>query len=424
MRIVTPAKISFPLDIPHVDVLKTRQTQSGKFIITVESRHETTQCGVCQQEIACYYGHGEIEKLRHLPILGQETTIVIRPRRGQCPDCLHNPTTTQVLDWYDQRSPHTKAYDKHVMKSLIGSTVADVSLKENLGYDAVLGALKRQVEDEINWDKVQNLGTIGIDEVAHKKGHKSYRAVVTARQDDGTILILTVLKDRKKKTVSKFLMTIPKRLHSTIHTFCSDMWKGYLNAITEFIDAQPEIEARVVIDRFHVAQTYRADFDTLRKQELRRLRKELPEDIYQDVAHGIYWVLRHNHDNLNDDERVRLRRLFHYTPTLHQAYTLREELTAIFNLDLGLTEGRRRLQKWIAKVEQSSLTCFDKFLTTLRHHLDEIANYFDQRASSGFVEGFNNKLKTITRRSYGLKRIDSLFRRLWLDLHGYAHFLA
>lgn len=45
----------------------------------------------------------------------------------------------------------------------------------------------------------QNLGTIGIDEVAHKKGHKNYRAVVTARQDDGTVLILTVLKDRKKR---------------------------------------------------------------------------------------------------------------------------------------------------------------------------------------------------------------------------------
>ena len=77
--------------------------------------------------------------------------------------------------------------------------MADVSLKENLGYDAVLGALERQVDNEVNWDEVQNLGTVGIDEVAYKKGRKNYRAVVTARQDDGTALLLTVLKDRKKK---------------------------------------------------------------------------------------------------------------------------------------------------------------------------------------------------------------------------------
>jgi transposase len=202
------------------------------------------------------------------------------------------------------------------------------------------------------------------------------------------------------------------------------MWHGYLGAIADFIAAYPGVKAKIVIDRFHVAQNYREDFDTLRKKEMRRLRKELPEATYKEVAHGILWVLRHNHDNLNDDDKVRLRSLFQHTPTLHQAYTLREELTAIFNMNLSVAEGKRRLEKWIAKVKRSTLTCFDKFLNTLRNHLDEIANYFDKRASSGFVEGFNNKLKTITRRSYGLKRVDSLFRRLWLDLNGYRQFIA
>lgn len=199
MPISTPATISLPLDIPQVDVLATEQTPNGNIIITVESRRETTKCGVCQKEIACNYGHGQEVRLRHLPILGRQTTIVIRPRRAQCPTCLHQPTTTQRLKWYDQRSPHTKAYDRYLMKQLIGSTVADVALKEKLGYDAVLGALERQVEEKVKWDEVQNLGTIGIDEVAQKKGHKGYRAVITARQNDGTVLILAVLKDRKKK---------------------------------------------------------------------------------------------------------------------------------------------------------------------------------------------------------------------------------
>jgi transposase len=199
-----PAKISFPLDIPQVDVLGTEQKQDGKYIITVESRIETTKCGVCQQEIACNYGHGQAIELRHLPILGQETYIANRPRRGQCPTCANKPTTTQTLEWYEQRSPPTKAYDRHLMKLLIGSTVADVSLKENLGYDAVLGALERQVASDISWSEVQHLGTIGIDEVAHKKGHKSYRAVITARQDDGTVIILAVLDNRKKRQSASF----------------------------------------------------------------------------------------------------------------------------------------------------------------------------------------------------------------------------
>ena len=193
------AKISFPLDIPEVEVLGIEQSKDGKIIIRVESQKETTVCGICGEEIACNYGHGKTIKLRHLSILGQETYLAVRPRRGQCPTCANKPTTTQKLDWYEQRSPHTKAYDRYLMKLLIGSTVADVSLKENVGYDAVLGALDRQVANEINWDEIEHLGTIGIDEVANKKGHKGYRAVITARQDDGTLSILAVLSDRKKR---------------------------------------------------------------------------------------------------------------------------------------------------------------------------------------------------------------------------------
>jgi len=219
-------------------------------------------------------------------------------------------------------------------------------------------------------------------------------------------------------------MTIPERLWPTIHTFCSDMWDGYLTAAAEFIETRPEVKARIVIDRFHVAQSYRANFDTLRKEELRRLRKEMSPETYKAVAHGMYWILRHNHANLNENDKVRLQTLFQHAPKLHQAYTLREELTAIFNMALTLNEGQRRLEKWAAKVEGKGLTCFDKFLKTLRNHLEMIANYFHRRANSGFVEGFNNKLKTITRRSYGLKRVDSLYRRLWLDLNGYKHFVA
>lgn len=219
-------------------------------------------------------------------------------------------------------------------------------------------------------------------------------------------------------------MSIPAHLRPTIHTFCSDMWDGYLGAIADFLKAHPEMEARIVIDRFHVAQNYRADFDSLRKAEFRRLRQELPEETYQEVARGMHWVLRHNHANLDADDKVRLRALFHHAPRLHQAYSLREELTAIFNMDLDLAEGQRRLAKWTAKVERSALNCFDKFLKTLRRHFQLIANYFHRRASSGFVEGFNNKLKTITRRSYGLKRADSLFRRLWLDLSGHKQFIS
>jgi transposase len=199
MTYYRPAKLTIPLDIPDVDILNTKITPDGKYIMEVESQQETTACGVCGKQIACRYGHGAEIELRHLPILGYESYIRIRPKRGQCLECLHEPTTTQVVEWYEQRSPHTKAYDKHLMKQLIGSTIEDVSRKEKIGYDAVMGALQRQVETTVKWEQIDNLGTVGIDEIALRKGHKAYAVVLTARQDNGEVLMLAVLEERKKR---------------------------------------------------------------------------------------------------------------------------------------------------------------------------------------------------------------------------------
>jgi len=193
------AELKIPLDIPDVEVLDTEITPDGRLMITVESRVTTIICGICHQSINCNYGHGDLIELRHLSVLGLETYLRIRPRRGRCHSCLYEPTTTQVLSWYQQRSPHTQAYDAYLLKQLVNSTIEDVSLRENLGYDAIVGTLNRQVDTEINWDEVEDLRTVGIDEIALKKGHKNYAAIVTGRQTNGKIRVLAVLPDRKKR---------------------------------------------------------------------------------------------------------------------------------------------------------------------------------------------------------------------------------
>ena len=78
-----------------------------------------------------------------------------------------------------------------------------------------------------------------------------------------------------------------------------------------------------------------------------------------------------------------------------QVHTLREELTAIFDAPVCHEQAQHRFECWQAKVEQSDLTCFDKFLRTLENWREEILNYFKKRFNSDFVEGLNNKIKTI-----------------------------
>ena len=195
------------------------------------------------------------------------------------------------------------------------------------------------------------------------------------------------------------------------------MWEGYVNAAREVFGDQ----VHIVIDRFHVAKSYREGADKLRKQECKRLKKELSDDEYKQLK-GVMWAFRKNKSNLSEEGQVLLDRLFAHSPDLKSAYDLRENLTAIFESPLSKSQATQQLTQWQQAVRDSGLRCFDSFLTTLDNWSDEITNYFHRRLNSGFVEGLNNKLKTIKRRCYGLLNPDHLFQRLFLDLEGYRLF--
>jgi transposase len=403
-----------PLDIPDVTIEHVTTTRIGHIEITVTSTMAGTSCRQCGQITTKYYGEDRAIRLRHLPILGRQTYICLRPKRYECPDCDGNPTTTQQLSWYTPRSPFTHAYEEQLLLSLVNSTVQDVSLKEEIGYEAIMGVIDRHIDREINWADFTRLEVLGMDEISLKKGHRDFVAIITARLESET-LILGVLPDRKKATVKAFLQGIPKRLRRTIHSVCCDMYDGFVNAAKEVLGKR----VKVVIDRFHVAHHYRNGLDTLRKKELKRLKQELSEDDYGQLK-GAMWALRKPEDKLTDRDKDVLVCLFEHSPDLQHAYELCGDLTSLFDTQMKKSKGKRRLRKWMKEVRASDLRCFDKFLTTLETHLDDIANYFVDRHTSAFVEGLNNKLKVIKRRCYGILNVTHLFQRIQLDLYGYS----
>ena len=353
--------LTFPLDLPEVKITEVKKNEHGDYSIIVESTKGYAICQHCGRKTTKLYDHGDEIELRHLPILGHRVYLRLRPKRYECPYC-NGKTTTQKLAWYAPRSPHTKAYDEYLMLFLINSTIRDVSRKENVGYGAVEGTIDRTICSQVHWKEHQELGVIGIDEIAMKKGRKNYVAIITTQQAGGHVAVLGILGDRKKETVRKFLESIPERLRRTMQTVCTDMGDGYVNAAEEFAADHKEVSLEVVIDRFHVAKNYRDAVDQVRKQETRRLKKELPEPAYREVVKGTMWIVRKKNSMLEPAERTRLRRLFECSPKLKSAYTLREELTSIFDTQLASEEGKKRLLKWRDKVLHSALTCFNKFL--------------------------------------------------------------
>jgi transposase len=411
-------KFEIQLNLPDVKILSIETNKTNDLVITVKSTKKSAVCPKCGQEITKIHGYGDAILLRHLPILGQSVYIRLRPARFQCEQCANKPTTTEESNWYNKRSKFTKTYEEWLMRLLINSTIHDVSRKEGVSTEDVEGVLRRQMEKKVDWSFIEELPYFGLDEIALKKGHKDFVVIVSTRINNA-VQILAVLPDRKKETVRVFLESIPEQIKSTVKTVCSDMYDGYINAVKSVFGTK----VKVVIDRFHVAKSYRSCVDLLRKQELKRLKKELNEMEYARLK-GAMWALRKNEDKLTPQDKTVLETLFDHSPQLKEAYHFQNSLTAIFNQNISKGEAVKLMNDWIKKVELSKLRCFDKFIVTLSNNWDEILNYFyhRQRKNSGFIEGLNNKIKVIKRRCYGIFDIERLFQRISLDLNGYERF--
>ena len=128
------------------------------------------------------------------------------------------------------------------------------------------------------------------------------------------------------------------------------------------------------------------------------------------------WALRKPKESQSEKEQLALVTLFEHSSSLEIAYQLSEQLTQILNTETSRNGGIRRLKNWITKVKASDVTCFNTFIGTLNKWMVEVANYFVQRENSGFVEGFNNRIKVLKRRCYGIVDRKHLYQRISLDL--------
>ena len=125
---------------------------------------------------------------------------------------------------------------------------------------------------------------------------------------------------------------------------------------------------------------------------------------------------RRRPEDLRPEQRQALDDLFERVPVLGQIYHLRWEATAIFDTAPDRATAAQQLREWIAEAQASDLD-WQPFITMLENHWDGILAYFDEGRSSGPVEGINTKLRVITRRTYGVKSVNTLWTRLLLDVN-------
>ena len=165
--------------------------------------------------------------------------------------------------------------------------------------------------------------------------------------------------------------------------------------------------AKVVVDKFHLIRHVNDAMDLVRS---RLQGGRWKEDKKRDLFQNRYTLLK-GAENLADAERECLFGLFQSYPEIKEAWLLKESFRRWYR-----TPGRSQAEKALMLIEQriakGSLTEFKRLLPTLRRWREEILNYFSYRITNGFVEGKNNRIKTLKRMAYGYRNMENFRLRI------------
>ena len=106
-------------------------------------------------------------------------------------------------------------------------------------------------------------------------------------------------------------------------------------------------------------------------------------------------------------------------PCVFFVYHFRWGVTAIFDEAQDREEAASRLEDYreLVSDQGEEAEALLAFFRTYDEHRDGILAYFDERKTSGVVEGLNNKARVITKRCYGIKSVKTLWNRLCLDVN-------
>jgi transposase len=360
-------------------------------------------CSSCGKPGPGYDQAAELRRFEFVPLWLIPVFFVYRMRRVACSDC---GVKVERVPWAEGKSPMTTEYCWFLARWAKRMCWTDVALAFRISWDRVYDAVKYAVSWGLEHRDLEGIEAIGVDEVQWHRGH-AYQTVVY-QLDEGRKRLLWVGKDRKAKTLLRFFRMLGKRRSAALQFVCSDMWQPYLKVI-----AKKASQAVHVLDRFHIMQRMGKAIDEVRAAEVR----ELLKSGYEPILKGARWVLLKRPENLTEKQTVKLRELLRHNLKSVRSHLMKEDFQRFWSYATATWAGKF-LDQWCTRAMRSKLEPMKKVARMLRSKRDLILNWFraEGKLSAGAVEGFNNKLKLITRKAYGFRTQEAYETALYHNL--------
>jgi transposase len=323
----------------------------------------------------------------------------VEVRRVDCKAC--QKVKQERLDWLADHPFYTKRLAFFVGRRCRESTVKAVADELRLDWETVKALDIQYMTEQLRRAGTPGPKVIGIDEMSVGRGH-SYRIIVsdlvrrraiwfggTGRTEADLDLFFKWLGDRKCRGIRLAVM---------------DMWKPFRRSTLKPGNAP---RASILYDKFHILRHLGEAIDAVRKSEYNRL-----SGTDRKFIKGQKYTLLSHRQNLSSTGRASLKLLLKANKRLNTAYLLKESFDQLW--DYRTEAGARRFfDNWRDALKWQRLGSFEKIAEMINAHWDGIASFCRTENKSvplGFVEGLNNKIRTLQRRAFGFR--DEQYLRL------------
>lgn len=385
-------------------VLNCHEIEGIGLIIEIERIAKYCTCPKCGVQVSTIHqNHWRI--VRDLPISDRQVQLKINRRQFRCKKC--EKIFSEQLDFIDKNRGYTKRLANNIIAQVLESNIRSVALRNDLTEEEIESMLNAQAIfiESIDFARVKR---IGIDEISLVKGQGNYLAVIV---DLDTNKPIEILRSRRSEELRKVFEGWGSVVLEQIQEVSIDLWNPYKKLVEELM---PNVD--VTADRFHVMKQITDELDTARKSE-KKAAETIPDKSEKEkkiaaLTKSKYSLLK-NEKDLTENQKDKLKSVLEVSPHLSKMHALKEEFRNIFEVKHSWGEGVLKLLDWI----HDAISFFPQSIGTIKRWFGEVVGYFDNRTTSGVVEGINNKLKLIKRLGYGFRNFENFKLRSLLTWH-------
>lgn len=394
MRLETCIRKGLRLKAHHVREVR----EDGRQLVAAVERFpgRAVVCSGCGRRGSRVHSRRPERQWRDLRVREQELVLVYAPVRVRCRRC---GVRVEAVPWADRWQRITKA-----LGLALARLARMLSWKETAGHygvdwKTVAAAVKTAVQRGLQLRRWKPLHVLGIDEVSRRKGQRYLTLVYDLERSR----LVWAGENRDADTMRRFFAWLGPRKARSIVIVCCDMWAVYVAAVRERL---PKV--CLVFDRFHVVQHLNRAVDDVRRETWRKLEGDEKAAFKQ-----TRWLWLKNPWNLLVQEKRRLSALCGRTnQPIVRGYYLKEAFQRFWDYRV---EGWARpyLKQWLWWASHSRLAPFVRFARMIREHLEGILLWTKLRVSNSALEGMNNKVKVVSRRAYGFRKVDTYITAIW-----------